>query len=218
LQRGQAAAILQEECPDVAVTLSHRLGRIGLLERENAALLNACLVQLAMKTTRAFTTALRASGIAAPLYLTQNDGTVMLAEVDAYPVYSLAGADQLDGAAFLSRRDEALVDGGHHHRYRQPPARLRRANNVVEIGVRTLFRRPTCLAGSRRRTLAGRPRPPSAGQRDIASPSRRSSSAETSSPSPTSRWPPGSSIWATASASPRCRPSWWRTLSRASAP
>jgi len=45
----QAGAILQEECPDVAVTLSHRLGRIGLLERENAALLNACLVQLARK-------------------------------------------------------------------------------------------------------------------------------------------------------------------------
>ena len=42
----EAAAILQEECPDVAVTLSHRLGRIGLLERENAALLNACLIEL----------------------------------------------------------------------------------------------------------------------------------------------------------------------------
>ena len=37
----EAAAILREECPDVAVTLSHRLGRIGLLERENATLLNA---------------------------------------------------------------------------------------------------------------------------------------------------------------------------------
>src|SRR2546426_3308417 len=32
---------------------------------------------------------LRASGIVAPLYLTQNDGTVMLAEVaEQYPVYS----------------------------------------------------------------------------------------------------------------------------------
>src|SRR6185369_12142772 len=65
----QAAAILREECPDIAVTLSHRLGRIGLLERENAALLNACLIGLARTTTRAFSQALRASGIAAPLYL-----------------------------------------------------------------------------------------------------------------------------------------------------
>ena len=51
----QAAAILAEECPQAAVTLSHRLGRIGLLERENVALLNACLLDLARKTTRAFT-------------------------------------------------------------------------------------------------------------------------------------------------------------------
>ena len=108
----EAAAILREECPDVAVTLSHRLGRIGLLERENAALLNACLIELARKTTRAFTEALRASGIAAPLYLTQNDGTVMLAEVaEAYPVYSFASGptNSMRGAAFLSKRDEALV-------------------------------------------------------------------------------------------------------------
>src|SRR5262249_41714497 len=46
----EAAAILREECPDVAITLSHRLGRIGLLERENAALLNACLIALAKRT------------------------------------------------------------------------------------------------------------------------------------------------------------------------
>src|SRR5712692_9097464 len=43
----RAAAILEEECPGVAVTLSHELGRIGLLERENAALLNGALIPLA---------------------------------------------------------------------------------------------------------------------------------------------------------------------------
>src|SRR5215469_15712957 len=46
----RAAAILAEECPGIAVTLSHRLGRIGLLERENAALLNAALSDLAQVT------------------------------------------------------------------------------------------------------------------------------------------------------------------------
>jgi N-methylhydantoinase A/oxoprolinase/acetone carboxylase beta subunit len=148
-----AAAILQEECPDVAVTLSHRLGRIGLLERENAALLNACLIELARTTTRAFTEALRGSGIAAPLYLTQNDGTVMLAEVaEAYPVYSFASGptNSMRGAAFLSKRDEALVIdvggtttdiGSLRHGF------PREANNVVEIGgVRTLFRMPDLLS------------------------------------------------------------------------
>jgi N-methylhydantoinase A/oxoprolinase/acetone carboxylase beta subunit len=149
----EAAAILLEECPDVAVTLSHRLGRIGLLERENAALLNACLIELAGMTTRAFSDALRASGIAAPLYITQNDGTVMLAEVaEAYPVYSFASGptNSMRGAAFLGKRDEALVIdvggtttdiGSLRHGF------PREASNVVEIGgVRTLFRMPDLLS------------------------------------------------------------------------
>ena len=148
-----AAAILREECPDAAVTLSHRLGRIGLLERENAALLNACLIELARNTILAFTQALRTSGIAAPLYLTQNDGTVSLAEVaEAYPVYSFASGptNSMRGAAFLSKRDEALVIdvggtttdiGSLRHGF------PREANNVVEIGgVRTLFRMPDLLS------------------------------------------------------------------------
>src|SRR5205823_2978146 len=46
----RARKILAEECPDAHVTLSHELGRIGLLERENAALLNAALIDLARVT------------------------------------------------------------------------------------------------------------------------------------------------------------------------
>jgi N-methylhydantoinase A/oxoprolinase/acetone carboxylase beta subunit len=149
----QAAAILAEECPDAVMTLSHRLGRIGLLERENVTLLNACLLDLARKTARAFTDALRASGIAAPLYLTQNDGTVMLAEVaEAYPVFSFASGptNSMRGAAFLSRLSDALVIdvggtttdvGALRHGF------PREANNVVEVGgVRTLFRMPDLLS------------------------------------------------------------------------
>jgi N-methylhydantoinase A/oxoprolinase/acetone carboxylase beta subunit len=144
-----AAGILQEECGDVAVTRSHELGRIGLLERENVALLNACLLELARKTTRAFTDALAASGLAAPLYLTQNDGTVMVAEVaERFPVWSFASGptNSMRGAAFLSRLADALVIdvggtttdiGALRHGF------PREANNVVEIGgVRTLFRMP----------------------------------------------------------------------------
>jgi N-methylhydantoinase A/oxoprolinase/acetone carboxylase beta subunit len=149
----QAKEILAEECPDASVTLSHRLGRIGLLERENVTLLNACLLDLARKTARAFTDALRASGIAAPLYLTQNDGTVMLADVaEQYPVYSFASGptNSMRGAAFLSRLSDALVIdvggtttdvGALRHGF------PREANNVVEVGgVRTLFRMPDLLS------------------------------------------------------------------------
>src|SRR5439155_17563356 len=39
----QAAAIVQQVVPDATVTLSSEIGRLGLLERENATVMNACL-------------------------------------------------------------------------------------------------------------------------------------------------------------------------------
>ena len=59
----RARAILGEECPDATVTASHQLGRIGLLERENAALLNAALIDVANATVAGFTAAIEASGM-----------------------------------------------------------------------------------------------------------------------------------------------------------
>jgi len=149
----RAAEILREECPDISITCSHDLGRIGLLERENVTLLNACLADLAHHTTQAFQTALRDSAIEAPLYLTQNDGTVMRAEfAEAFPVYSFASGptNSMRGAAFLSGiKDAMVVDVGGttsdigQLRHGFP----REANAVVEIGgVRTLFRMPDLLS------------------------------------------------------------------------
>jgi N-methylhydantoinase A/oxoprolinase/acetone carboxylase beta subunit len=148
-----AAEILREECPDVHVTLSHCLGQIGLLERENAAILNAALVELAHRTAAAFTGALRDSGLAAPLFMTQNDGTVSRAnEALAFPVYGFASGptNSMRGAAFLSGRADAMVVdvggtttdiGSLRHGF------PRQANNVVEVGgVRTLFRMPDLLS------------------------------------------------------------------------
>jgi len=149
----RAADILREEIPDVSLTLSHELGRIGLLERENAALLNASLIPLADRTTRAFTDAVERSGIDAPLYLTQNDGTVLRAEqAKAYPVYSFSSGptNSMRGAAFLSGLDDAMVvdvggtttDVGH-----LKAGFPREANRTVEVGgVRTLFRMPDLLS------------------------------------------------------------------------
>ncbi|HEY2539554.1 MAG TPA: hydantoinase/oxoprolinase family protein [Stellaceae bacterium] len=145
----RAAQILAEECPGVAVTLSHRLGRIGLLERENAALLNAALGDLARVTIAAFRAAISNSGIDAPLFITQNDGTVMAAETAmALPVMSFASGatNSMRGAAFLSRlKDAMVVDvGGTSSDVGQLRNGFpREANSVVEVGgVRTLFRMP----------------------------------------------------------------------------
>ena len=149
----RARAILAEECPEASVTLSHQLGRIGLLERENAALLNAALADLARVTIAGFREALQASRIVAPLYLTQNDGTVMSAETAmALPVMSFASGatNSMRGAAFLSGLAEAMVVdvGGTSTDVGQLRRGFpREANSVVEIGqVRTLFRMPDLLS------------------------------------------------------------------------
>jgi N-methylhydantoinase A/oxoprolinase/acetone carboxylase beta subunit len=145
----RAEAILAEECPGIRITLSHRLGRIGLLERENAALLNAALGDLAKITIDGFRAAIAKSGIDAPLYLTQNDGTVMSAETAmALPVMSFASGatNSMRGAAFLSGlKDAMVVDvGGTSSDVGQLRNGFpREANSVVEVGdVRTLFRMP----------------------------------------------------------------------------
>ena len=149
----RAKAILTEECPEASVTLSYKLGRIGLLERENAALLNAALTDLARATVAGFTTAIVASGITAQLYLTQNDGTVMPAEMAAaLPVMSFAcgATNSMRGAAFLSGLADAMVIdvGGTSTDVGQLRHGFPRdANSVVEIGgVRTLFRMPDLLS------------------------------------------------------------------------
>jgi N-methylhydantoinase A/oxoprolinase/acetone carboxylase beta subunit len=107
-----AARILCEEVPGLDVTLSHDLGHLGLLERENAAVLNACLLPLARTTVGAITDALARLDIAAPLYLTQNDGTLMAsAYAERFPVLTFASgpANSMRGAAYLSGLEDAIV-------------------------------------------------------------------------------------------------------------
>jgi N-methylhydantoinase A/oxoprolinase/acetone carboxylase beta subunit len=148
----RAAEILAEECPDAAITLSHTLGRIGLLERENVAIMNAALKDLGARTVSAFRDALARAGLHAPFYLTQNDGTVMLAEVAAAnPVYSFASGptNSMRGSSALSGLTDAMVvdvGGTTSDVGVLINGFPREANGVVEIGgVRTLFRMPDLL-------------------------------------------------------------------------
>ena len=149
----RATEILKNEAPDIHVTKSSTLGRIGLLERENVALMNASLIGLARDTTRAFVDAVAESGLGAQLFITQNDGTVVKAEAAReYPVFSFASGptNSMRGAALLAGIENAMVcDVGG------TTADIgclvngfpREANNVVEVGgVRTLFRMPDLLS------------------------------------------------------------------------
>jgi len=145
----EAAEIVRSVVPNAYVTLSNEIGRVGLLERENAAILNACLRRLARETVAAFRRAIAELGIAAPLYLTQNDGTLMSAGfAERFPVLTFASGptNSMRGAAFLSGlKDAMVVDvggttsdvGALTHGF------PREASVAVDIGgVRTNFRMP----------------------------------------------------------------------------
>lgn len=149
----EAAAIIRSEVPEMVVSLSQEIGRIGLLERENATIMNACLRPLADRIVNAFRSAIDELAIDAPLYISQNDGTLMSAEFTKhYPVATFASGptNSMRGAAFLSEvSDGAVVDVGG------TTADIgilvngfpREASVTVEIGgVRTNFRMPDVLS------------------------------------------------------------------------
>ena len=149
----QAAAIIQEEAPEMRVTVSHENGRMGLLERENAAALNACLGDMARRTIQGIQQALRSLGLNARLYMSQNDGTLMDAEfASRYPVLTIASGptNSMRGAAFLSGvRDGIVVDVGGTSTDVGALVRgfPREAAVAIDLaGVRTNFRMPDVLS------------------------------------------------------------------------
>ncbi|MFT5196013.1 MAG: N-methylhydantoinase A/oxoprolinase/acetone carboxylase beta subunit [Cellvibrionaceae bacterium] len=149
----RALKIIREVAPNVHITPSHTLGRIGLLERENAAILNAALIPLAQRTIQSFEQALAETGINAPLYITQNDGTVMPADQAIQrPVLSFASGatNSMRGAAALSGLHDCMVVDVGGTTTDIGALRLgfpREANAAVKIGgVRTLFRMPDLLS------------------------------------------------------------------------
>lgn len=149
----RAAEILRQEHPDVQLSLSHRLGGIGLLERENAAILNAALMPEATRVTAALDDAMHRLGLAVPLFISQNDGTLMAPrQIGQYPVLTFASGptNSMRGAAFLSGLQDALViDIGGTTSDVGVLARgfPRQAGMAVRMaGVRTNFRMPDLLA------------------------------------------------------------------------
>lgn len=149
----RAAEILQQEHPDLQLSLSHRLGGIGLLERENAAILNAALMPEARRVTAALAQAMQQLGLTVPLFISQNDGTLMAPqEIGQYPVLTFASGptNSMRGAAFLSGLKDALVvdiGGTTSDVGVLANGFPRQAGMAVRLaGVRTNFRMPDLLA------------------------------------------------------------------------
>ncbi|KAF7562839.1 hypothetical protein G7046_g1281 [Stylonectria norvegica] len=98
----------------INVTLSHHVAGVGLIERENATVLNASILPFARRTIRQFRQALSSLNISASLFLTKNDGTLITAgDAANLPISTfLSGpTNSLTGAAFLADLKEGLDQG-----------------------------------------------------------------------------------------------------------
>jgi N-methylhydantoinase A/oxoprolinase/acetone carboxylase beta subunit len=144
----QVAVWLEEENPGISVSLSHQIGRFGILERENATLLNAMLRPLATQAIGSYQKSIRA-----PLFISQNDGTCVTAQrATDFPVFAIASGptNSLRGAALLTGLHDAIVldvggtttDAGRLRRGFPQPASL----ELEVAGVRTNFRMPDVIS------------------------------------------------------------------------
>jgi N-methylhydantoinase A/oxoprolinase/acetone carboxylase beta subunit len=144
-----AAQIVKRELGELHVSLSHEIGSVGLLERENATILNAALVGVAGDVARAMRGALAAHDLRPATFFAQNDGTLMaLDHALRYPVLTIGSgpANSIRGAAFLSGVTDALavdVGGTSADVGVLVNGFPRESSQGVEIGgIRTNFRMP----------------------------------------------------------------------------
>jgi len=145
----QAEELVRREIGNVHVSLSHEIGTLGLLERENATVLNAALAGVARDVAAGLQTALANHALRPVTFFAQNDGTLMGADYALrYPVLTIGSgpANSIRGAAFLTGLGDALVAdvGGTSTDVGVLSNGFPRESSAgVEIGgIRTNFRMP----------------------------------------------------------------------------
>lgn len=152
-QEFRVAEIIEEELGGVAVSLSHEIGSLGLLERENACVLNAALIGVAQRVIEGLIAAMESNAVKAEAFLAQNDGTLMsLDYVRRYPVLTIGSGptNSMRGASYLTGVTDALVVdvGGTSTDIGAITNTFpRESSTAVEIGgVRTNFRMPDLVS------------------------------------------------------------------------
>lgn len=139
---------------DVHLSISSEIGSMGLIERENATILNAALYQVAERFTEGFAKSLAEEGIEqAAIYLSQNDGTLMTMEqARRYPILTIAcgPTNSIRGAGYLSKLQNAIVVdvGGTTTDLGVIQNGFPRESSVAVTigGVRTNFRMPDVIS------------------------------------------------------------------------
>lgn len=115
-QEDRVRDMVLREIPGADVIVSHEVANIGLLERENASILNAAILRYAKRTVKGFRRAMKALKLTCPLFLTQNDGTLLDSAAAAkIPIrtFSSGATNSMRGAAYLAghetRNSSAIV-------------------------------------------------------------------------------------------------------------
>lgn len=112
-QESEVEDIVDDELgDDVTVTRSAEIASISLLERENSAVLNAAVTSVMQRAITAVQQAMSERSIDAPLFIVQNDGSVMTADYAArYPIFTVASgpAASIRGAVSLSGIENGVV-------------------------------------------------------------------------------------------------------------
>lgn len=108
----EVAQVLSDIYPECHITLSADIGGLGLIDRENAAIINASLAEFAAHVISAMEKALRSTNIDAPLFVSQNDGTLLDTSLaERYPVFTCSAGptNSIRGAAFLTGASDAII-------------------------------------------------------------------------------------------------------------
>ncbi len=149
----RAAAVIAKAAPDMSVTLSSQVGGLGLIERENATIINASLRDLSITVVQSMIDAFSEIGIPVPIYISQNDGTLIsTAAAKQFPILTCSAGptNSIRGAAFLTGLSEAIIAdiGGTTtdigFLLNGFPRETTAANMIG--GVRTNFRMPDVLS------------------------------------------------------------------------
>lgn len=118
-QEVRAAAVIREELPGCHVVCARDVAHLGFIERENAAILNASMLPFARRTICSFQEPLKSLGLTCPVFLTQNDGTILSGDMAArLPIrtFSSGPTNSMRGAAYLVQgqitEDVIVVDIG----------------------------------------------------------------------------------------------------------
>jgi N-methylhydantoinase A/oxoprolinase/acetone carboxylase beta subunit len=151
----EAAQICREVMGnDVYISLSSKIGSMGLIERENATILNAALYEVARAFTEGFVKSLHEQGVTeADIYFSQNDGTLLNKEnARRYPILTIAcgPTNSIRGGGFLSGLSDAMVIdiGGTTTDFGILQKGFPRESGVAVTigGVRTNFRMPDVIS------------------------------------------------------------------------